>query len=68
MFVGKSLKMSLIGILIFITSTLPLPAQDTPNDNKIRQTYKLILSRTPREGKEGSPLTDCTNSILKDQG
>ena len=53
MFVRKSFKMPLVGILIFIASVLLLPAQETVNDDKIRQSYKLILKRTP---KEGSPF------------
>lgn len=68
MFVSKSFKISLIGILIFITSTLLLPAQDTPNDHKIRQTYKLILSRTPKEGKEGSPFDRLYKLYLEGPG
>ena len=68
MFASKSFKISLIGILIFITSTLLLPAQDTSNDNKIRQTYKLILSRTPREGKEGSPFDRLYKLYLEGPG
>lgn len=68
MFVSKSFKISLIGILIFITSTLMLPAQDTPNDHKIRQTYKLILRRTPREGKEESPFDRLYKLYLEGPG
>ena len=52
----KWLKMSLVAVLILVVSTLVVQAQDTANDNKIRQAYKLMLSRTPKAGKEGGPF------------
>ena len=66
--VRKSFKMCLIGILIFIASALLLPAQNTANDDKIRQSYKLILSRTPKEGKEGSPFDRLYKLYLEGPG
>ena len=56
MSVPRSVKLLLVAILTFATSTQLLTAQDTANDDKIRQAYKSMLSRTPKEGKEGSPF------------
>ena len=52
----RSVELLLVVILTFATSTQSLTAQDTANDDKIRQAYKSMLSRTPKEGNEGSPF------------
>ena len=56
MLISKSFRMPLVAILIFVALTPLLHAQDTANDDKIRKAYKLMLNRSPKEGKEGSPF------------
>ena len=68
MFLSKASRMSLIGVLILVVSTLVVHAQETANDDKIRQTYKLMLSRTPKEGKEGSPFDRLYKLYLEGPG
>ena len=64
----KWLKMSLVAVLILVGSTLVVQAQDTANDNKIRQAYKLMLSRTPKAGKEGGPFDRLYKLYLDGSG
>ena len=68
MSVPRSVKMLLVAILTFATSTQLLTAQDTANDDKIRQAYKSMLSRTPKEGKEGSPFDRLYKLYLEGPG
>ena len=68
MSVPRSVKLLLVAILTFATSTQLLTAQDTANDEKIRQAYQLMLSRTPKEGNEGSPFDRLYKLYLEGPG
>ena len=68
MSVPRSVKMLLFAVLTFAISTQPLTAQDTANDDKIRQAYKSMLSRTPKEGNEGSPFDRLYRLYLEGPG
>ena len=68
MSVPRWVKMLLVAILTFAISTQPLTAQDTANDDKIRQAYKSMLSRTPKEGNEGSPFDRLYRLYLEGPG
>ena len=63
-----SVKLLLVAILTFAVSTQLLTAQDRENDDKIRQAYKSVLSRTPKEGKAGSPFDRLYRLYLEGPG
>ena len=65
---ARSVKMLLFAILTFAISTQPLTAQHAANDDKIRQAYKSMLNRTPKEGKEGSPFDRLYKLYLEGPG
>ena len=65
---AKSVKILLFAVLTFAIFTQPLTAQDTANDDKIRQAYKSMLSRTPKEGNEGSPFDRLYRLYLEGPG
>ena len=65
---AKSVKILLFAVLTFAIFTQPLTAQNTANDDKIRQAYKSMLSRTPKEGNEGSPFDRLYRLYLEGPG